>query len=123
MYSIRETQHTSSSFSEGEHFNPDRWIEDKHLAVRSTDRSRDDAEFDFVPFGHGQRSCVAQRYVDVFLKIFIVELVRNSNWKLENGVPKLLYMPVPHPKDNLPLTFRKMEMEQRRRAFTMPSRP
>ncbi|ELU07122.1 hypothetical protein CAPTEDRAFT_150007 [Capitella teleta] len=123
IYSIRETQHTSSSYSEAEKFNPDRWIEDTQLAHKSAASKVDDSEYDFVPFGSGQRSCVAHRYVETFLKIFIIELVRNSNWKLENGLPQVAYMPVPHPVDNLPLSFRKVEMEQRRRAFTLPAKP
>lgn len=124
VYSIRETQHTSSSYSEAEKFNPDRWIEDKQLAKKSAcEKTSDVSEYDFVPFGYGQRACVAHRYVDAFLKIFIIELVRNSNWKLENGIPHVAYMPVPHPVDNLPLSFKKVEVEQRRRAFTMPAKP
>jgi cytochrome P450 len=123
VYSIRETQQTSSSYDEAEKFNPDRWIEDKQLALKSASEKRTDDSYDFVPFGYGERACVANGYVEAFLKIFIIELVRNSNWKLENGIPNVVYMPVPHPVDNLPLSFRQVEMEQRRRAFTLPAKP
>ena len=78
-----------------------------------------DDDFSYVPFGWGQRSCVGKKYVEMFLKVFVVELVRNARWRLLNGVPEMLYMPVPHPKDNLPLQFHDNPPDLRRRAFTM----
>ena len=53
------------------------------------------------------------------LKVLIVELVRSSTWRLVNGPPTIRYMPVPHPADGLPLMFREMPVDLRRRAFTM----
>lgn len=116
VYSIRETQHTSSAFTNGTDFDPERWLaRDERLAPVSADANN----FDFVPFGWGERSCVAQKYVSIFLKTFIIELVRNASWKLTNGKPDMAYMPVPHPKDNLPLQMKAVSAEMRRRAFTL----
>ena len=125
IYSIRETQHTAKSFAEASKFNPDRWLEGKSSPTPALTRqtsTTDPDRFDFVPFGFGTRSCIAQRFVVTFLKIFIVELVRSCSWKLQNGEPQLRYMPVPHPIDNLPLNFKEVPLETRRRAFTMPSK-
>jgi len=78
-----------------------------------------DDEFNFVPFGWGERSCVGQKYAEVVVKVLMIELVRNASWRLVNGMPELVYMPVPHPRDHMPLQFKEMPSDLRRRAFTM----
>lgn len=123
IYSIRETHHTSEN-NGGEEFNPDRWMSPQHNLVNFTTQSTADSQvskqdFDYVPFGYGSRACVGQKYVEVFLKVFAIELVRNASWRLPNGMPKLMYMPVPYPKDNLPLQMKEMPADLRRRAFTL----
>jgi len=116
VYSIRETHHTSELYKDGAKFNPDRWLQSNgnpHEIIQTADEN-----FHYAPFGFGERSCVGQKFVDAFLKILIVELVRNASWRLINGMPEILYMPVPHPKDNLPIQMKTMPPDLRRRAFT-----
>ena len=122
VYSIRETQHTSEMFTNADKFDPDRWLTNRHTLAKETGTNKngaESAEFEYLPFGWGNRSCVGARFVDVFLKIFLVELVRSCKWKLVDKVPQMLYMPVPHPKDNLPLQFKESPPDLRRRAFTL----
>ena len=76
--------------------------------------------YEYVPFGGGRRECVGQGYAKLLLKIFTIELVRHANFRLENSRPQMVDMPVPHPRDNLPLVIRQSPTELRRRAFTMP---
>ncbi len=119
VYSIRETQHNSEQNGmTGTEFDPDRWrsIKDNQQVVPVPSS---EPNFEYVPFGWGERSCVGQKYAEVVLKILMIELVRNAKWKLVNGKPDILYMPVPHPKDNLPLQFKPMSPDLRRRAFTL----
>lgn len=75
--------------------------------------------FHYLPFGAGARRCVGQEFARLVLRILLVELVKNSVWKLKNDKPIMKYLPVTHPADNLPLEF--METSPfRRRANSSP---
>ncbi|XP_064631721.1 cytochrome P450 26B1-like [Lineus longissimus] len=98
IYSIRDTQETSSMFDDVTDFNPDRWADFKgHMTPEE--------RYQYVPFGGGKRSCIGKEFAKLFLKVMTVELSRSSTWKLHNNNPQMKYLPVPHPKDNLPLTM------------------
>ncbi|CAG5131819.1 unnamed protein product [Candidula unifasciata] len=94
-YSIRETQQTSNIFEDTNKFNPDRWIDHKYP----------DEKFHFLPFGGGPRLCLGKEFAMMFLRVFVVEIVRSCSWELVEGSVKMSYFPVPHPKDGLPLRF------------------
>ncbi|GFS16682.1 cytochrome P450 26A1-like [Elysia marginata] len=95
-YSIRDTQHMSNLFPNVDTFDPDRWL--------GNSSSRED-KFDYLPFGGGTRSCVGKEFAKLFLKVFIVEVVRSCSWNLINNNVTMSYLPVPHPVDGLPLRF------------------
>ncbi|WAR21445.1 CP26A-like protein [Mya arenaria] len=81
MYSIRETHHTSPVFEDAASFEPDRWAA---LTQTSDDDGHDLAKFHYLPFGYGARSCIGKMYAQLVLKVFLVELVRGYDWRLEN---------------------------------------
>ncbi|XP_059160045.1 cytochrome P450 26A1-like [Physella acuta] len=67
VYSIRET-HLSSDVEHVQKFQPERWLEkDQHK----------EETLDYIPFGGGARMCVGKQYAQIFLRVFLVELVRS----------------------------------------------
>nr|KAG5690047.1 hypothetical protein BaRGS_009854 [Batillaria attramentaria] len=99
-YSIRETQHTSSEFTDTERFQPERWM------ASEGDELKERLRFHYIPFGSGARACVGRRLATMVQAIFVVELVRRSKWTVWNPWPTVKYVPVTRPADNLPVTFR-----------------
>ena len=63
----------------------------------------------YIPFGGGsKRFCVGKQFARLVLLVFVVELVRAvGSWKLVNGTPQLRTAPIPIPRDDLPVTFRR----------------
>lgn len=94
-YSIRETQETSDIFADANKFNPDRWIDHKYP----------NEKFHYLPFGGGPRLCLGKEFAKMFLRVFVVELVRSCRWSLVSSSFKMNYLPVPHPVDGLPVRF------------------
>ncbi|GFN93284.1 cytochrome p450 26a1 [Plakobranchus ocellatus] len=99
-YSIRDTQRISELFPNSSTFDPDRWID--HSSSR-------EEKFHYLPFGGGTRSCVGKEFAKLFLKIFVIELVRSCSWRLMNDKVTMNHLPVPHPADGLPLGFSALE--------------
>ncbi|RUS78442.1 hypothetical protein EGW08_013788 [Elysia chlorotica] len=97
MYNIRNTHNSSDLFSNGDTFDPDRWL-------HHSSSSREE-KFHYLPFGGGTRACVGKEFAKLFLKVFVVEIVRSCSWQLENDDVTMSYLPVPHPADGLPLSF------------------
>ena len=114
-YSIRDTHQLSTYFDDGDKFDPGRWEEDNRLPGTQADSHK---SYHYLPFGSGSRACPAKEYARVLMKILIVELVRNCTWRLLNQTPKIKYLPVPHPEDNLPVEFSNAPAH-RRRALTL----
>ncbi|XP_067656990.1 cytochrome P450 26A1-like [Haliotis asinina] len=99
IYSIRDTHQTTKLFDDKEEFKPERWSEmDEKIGVSGQ-------RFHYIPFGAGARACPGDKFAMMFLKIFIVELIRTCTWELKNRNPKITYIPVAKPIDNLPVTF------------------
>ncbi|XP_046362368.2 cytochrome P450 26B1-like [Haliotis rufescens] len=103
IYSIRDTHQTTKLFEDKEKFQPDRWNEmDKETRLSGQ-------RFHYIPFGAGARACPGEKFARMFLKIFIVELIKTCTWELKNKNPKISYFPVTKPSDNLPVTFHLRE--------------
>ncbi|XP_046565715.1 cytochrome P450 26B1-like [Haliotis rubra] len=103
IYSIRDTHQTTELFEDNEEFKPERWNEMKKKTRVSAQR------FHYIPFGAGGRACPGEKFARMFLKIFIVELIRTCSWDLKNKTPKISYFPVTKPSDNLPVIFHLRE--------------
>ncbi|XP_055847822.1 cytochrome P450 CYP12A2-like [Episyrphus balteatus] len=85
-------------------FIPERWVRDEKADHGTID------PFLFVPFGHGSRSCVGRRLVELELEITITRLVRNFNiefnYSVENAFKNhLINVPA------IPLKFKMSELE------------
>ena len=104
---IRDTQHSSPVFPTPEDFQPERWDDLPNLDKQEVDSNVD--RFHYVPFGAGARTCVGKEYAKLVTRIFVVELCRSSSWKLHNETPKMKYIPVPRPVDDLPITICDIE--------------
>ncbi|KAK3096283.1 hypothetical protein FSP39_025295 [Pinctada imbricata] len=102
-FGIRDTQHTSPVFPDPEEFNPERWNNLPNLDRQEIDSKVD--RFNYVPFGAGARTCVGREYARLVTRIFLIELCRTSDWTLHNDNPKMKYIPVPRPVDDLPVTI------------------
>ncbi|XP_046362373.2 cytochrome P450 26B1-like [Haliotis rufescens] len=97
IYSIRDTHQTTKLFEDREEFQPDRW--------NDMDKETREQRFHYIPFGAGARACPGEKFARMFVKIFIVELIKTCTWELKNKNPKISYFPVTKPSDNLPVTF------------------
>ena len=102
-YGIRDT-HETADWPHVDQFNPDRWEELTNTSNR----------YDFLPFGSGSRACVGKEFAKLFLKVFTIELIRNASWKKLKPETEISYLPVPHPKDNLPLQFSQIPAFRKR---------
>ncbi|KAI8777685.1 cytochrome P450 26A1-like [Biomphalaria glabrata] len=92
-YSIRET-HKTDFFTDPETFEPSRWLTGDEL----------DTKYHFLPFGGGARVCIGKEFAQMFLRIFVVELVKSCHWQIKSN-RKMVMFPVPYPADNLPVVF------------------
>ena len=63
---------------------------------------------DFLAFGAGRRKCVGRHFAELFLKTFLTVLMQHCKVSLVNENVELDNFPVPHPVDNLPVTFDKV---------------
>ncbi|KAM8924517.1 cytochrome P450 26A1 [Pelodytes ibericus] len=96
IYSIADTHDVADIFPNKEEFNPDRFL---------TPLPQDATRFNFIPFGGGVRCCVGKEFAKILLKIFIVELCRNCDWKLLDGAPSMKTGPMVCPVGDLPTRF------------------
>ncbi|KAK3746956.1 hypothetical protein RRG08_030366 [Elysia crispata] len=110
-YNIRDTHNTSDLFSNVTSFDPDRWL------PRSSCSKED--KFHYLPFGGGTRACVGKEFAKLFLKVFVVEIVRSCSWQLMNNDVNMSYLPVPHPVDGLPLSFTSVSSARSQVAMDM----
>ncbi|XP_046565716.1 cytochrome P450 26B1-like [Haliotis rubra] len=99
IYSIRDTHQTTNLFEDKEEFKPERWNGMDEKTRLSDER------FHYIPFGAGARACPGEKFARMFLKIFIVEIIKMCTWELKNKNPKITYFPATKPTDNLPVTF------------------
>lgn len=107
VYSIRDSHETSPVVNKPEVFNPERWS-----GVQIDDREH------YFPFGGGKKGCAGREFAMLMLKVFVIEICRSSCWEVQNLNPKIKFLPVPHPADNLPMVFQKLE-GNRLRASTL----
>ncbi|KAK3095791.1 hypothetical protein FSP39_019197 [Pinctada imbricata] len=92
IYSIRDSHETCDVIDEPLQFRPERWDEPDMPNV-----------FHYFPFGGGKKGCVGKEFAMLMLKIFAIEMSRSCTWNVRNKKPKMNYMPVPHPTDDLPM--------------------
>lgn len=82
--SIYSIHNDPDIYPEPENYDPDRF---------TLEEVKKRHPFSFVPFDVGQRSCVAPRYDNMILKIALVKILTNFEFKLENVTEKLALYP------------------------------
>lgn len=102
---FRDTHMSSPVYKDPEAFDPSRWDSLPNLEKQEGDCSID--RMNYTPFGAGVRFCVGKEYAKLIIRIFLIELTRKCDWKLQNPYPKILYIPVPRAEDRLPMTICK----------------
>ncbi|XP_071949265.1 cytochrome P450 26B1-like [Antedon mediterranea] len=106
LWSIRETMGYSSYYDNVDQFYPDRFINnEKEYKVISN-------RYNYCVFGGGPRSCIGKHLAILFLKILTIELTRKCNWRLLTTDLKIALLPVPHPKNGLPVKFMRNNQEK-----------
>ena len=67
------------------------------------------AQYQYIPFGAGNRACPGQEFVDQLLRLFLVELCMSTVWELENPNYKIKQAAFPFADDNMPLKIKRRE--------------
>ncbi|XP_033126480.1 cytochrome P450 26B1-like [Anneissia japonica] len=100
VWSIRETMAYSSYYTNTHEFNPDRFMTD------DKDEKFTQNRYNYCVFGGGPRSCIGKQFAILFLKVFTIELIRKCSWGIQaEDKLKMGFLPVPHPKNGLPVKF------------------
>lgn len=64
----------------------------------------------FAPFGGGVHKCIGQQFADMSVKVIMLQLLRNFDWRVPSGYrPRLTWGTGPTPADGLPITLRRRE--------------
>lgn len=83
-------------------FEPDRFSEQ-----RAEDRKH---KFAWVPFGGGAHMCIGLHFAYMQTKVFMYQLLLNYRFHLDEGYEAdFQIMPIPKPKDGLPIHLRPLE--------------
>lgn len=62
--------------------------------------------FQFAPFGGGAHKCIGMHFAMMVTKVFLSHLLRKYQYHLPKDYPmRMTHMPLPKPKDDLPLLF------------------
>lgn len=103
IYSI----HTDPEiYPEPERYDPDRFTREEVNKRHS---------FSFLPFGHGPRSCIAPRYANIMLKIALVKILTEFEFKLDRTKTKVPLKMAPEklvfwPNEEVVINFHKISI-------------
>ena len=93
LYSIRDQHEAEENFTDARTFNPDRWDSEK-----ATDA--------YIPYGgKGSRSCVGEKYMNVFIQVFLCQVSRSCQWELQDRNTTFTHFPVQMPTTRVGLNF------------------
>lgn len=83
-------------WTEPEKFDPERFARGEHKQH----------PFMFHPFGGGAHKCIGMHFAQMVFSIFMFHALTRHEIKLRPGYdPKWQFLPMPKPKDNLPMSF------------------
>ena len=100
-YSIKSTHEQSPNFDDNSAFNPDRWQTPADMPPQDAPTAAPTSGFHYLPFGAGTHSCVGKDYARTMARLFLVLLVRGSDWELLTPDPLMLVVPVVKPQNGL----------------------
>ena len=113
LYCITDTHENADTFNKEERpqFKPERW-EYQRKTMQCNGNIKHLEKFEYLPFGGGGRRCVGKEFALLFLRLFIVEMCRSCDWKLQKGdvMPEMKTSPIPFPADGMPLCIKKAEL-------------
>lgn len=92
-------------FDDPKEFQPERWLRD---SVQSHDvRSLKSIHpYLLLPFGHGPRSCIARRFAEQNMQVFLLQLCREVNFSWRGGRLGWMSLLINKPDAPLKLDFR-----------------
>lgn len=62
----------------------------------------------FAPFGGGVHKCIGQQFADMSVKVIMLQLLREFDWRVRSGYrPRLTWGTGPTPADGLPIMMRR----------------
>ncbi len=94
--------------------NPDNFEPDRFSAQRAEDRQH---KFAWVPFGGGAHMCIGLHFAYMQMKVFMYQLLMKYEFKLDDGyVADFQIMPIPKPKDGLPIHLRPLKETEKEAA-------
>ena len=80
-FSQYAVNHLESNFTEPESFDPDRWTDE---ASKKSHKYGNDNRSVFRPFSSGTRNCIGQNLAWAELRLIVVKLLWNFDWKLSS---------------------------------------
>lgn len=87
--------------------NPENFEPDRFSDQRAEDRKH---KFAWVPFGGGAHMCIGLHFAYMQTKVFMYQLLLNYRFNLDDGyVAEFQIMPIPKPKDGLPIHLRPLK--------------
>lgn len=93
-------------FSDPDTFDPSRFTDGADAAPVH--------RYAFAPFGGGVHKCIGQQFADMSVKVIMLELLRNFDWRVRSGYrPRLTWGTGPTPADGLPIALRRLETAAR----------
>ncbi|PCJ17390.1 MAG: cytochrome P450 [Gammaproteobacteria bacterium] len=93
-------------WTEPEKFDPQRFSSE-----RAEDKSHSHA---YVPFGGGAHTCIGMHFASMEAKAILYQMLLNHSWQTPEGYdPKFTMMPIPKPKDNLPILMKDLPRRSR----------
>ncbi len=85
--------------------NPTEFDPDRFAPPRFEDRIH---RFAWTPFGGGAHKCLGMHFATMQVKLFVATLLRQYRVGLPGGMPEWHRMPIPKPKDGLPVVLSKL---------------
>jgi len=65
--------------------------------------------FQYLPFGGGGHKCIGMHFAKMQAKLFMHQVLQRYKWRApDNYFPKLEYVPLPKPADDLPLILERL---------------
>jgi len=84
---------------------PDEFDPLRFAAPRNEHKSH---SFAYVPFGGGAHKCIGMHFAAMVAKTFMHQFMLSYEYKTQEGYdPKMLFMPLPKPADDLPISIKK----------------
>jgi len=82
MFGTSAIQNDSKYVEDVSDYKPERWLDEAVKARQGTEKEKIDHKIISKPFGFGQRMCLGARVAEMEMKVFVMHLLRDWNFKL-----------------------------------------